>query len=460
MEKEENRQKRVVIVSNRLPVSIKRMKGKLIFSPSSGGLVTSLGSIYKKRKSIWVAWPGAVIEEKEKQYLKQKLLDFNCWPVFLSPQETERYYRGFSNRTIWPLFHYFTQYTKYENSDWKAYIQVNKLFCDEIMKITEPGDIFWIHDYHLMLLPKMLREKLPNAKIGFFLHIPWPSPEVFCLLPWRKEILRGLFGSNLISFHTEDYLRYFVSSAKRILPHELKAGLKIVALPISIDFNQFSRAIKDPKVQKFRTIFKKKMGGKKGILSIDRLDYTKGIVERLEAFDLFLERYPEWRQKVILILIAVPSRTKVESYKLLKKQVDELIGRINGKYGTFGSVPIWYLYTNFPLDKLTALYSLGDVALVTPLRDGMNLISKEYIATRTDETGVLILSELAGSSKELKEAIIVNPNSKEEVAEAIHKALTMPKPEQNKRNRIMRNKLRQWDVNKWANKFLDLLTEN
>jgi trehalose 6-phosphate synthase/phosphatase len=448
---------RLIIVSNRLPVNVKRMKGKLLFRASSGGLVTSLASVYKKRKSIWVGWPGAAIQDKEKAEVKKKLIALDCHPVFISEDEIEGYYRGFSNRTIWPLFHYFPQYATYEKSDWKAYVKVNKRFCDEIVKIAKPGDVFWIHDYHLMLLPGMLRKKIPKAKIGFFLHIPWPSPEIFCLLPWRKAILGGLLGSDLLAFHIEDYKQYFINSAKRILPSGVKLNLKLEALPISIDFEKFSRAPESKKVHQHKTSFKKEVGEKKVILSIDRLDYSKGIAERLEGFGLFLDKHPEWSKKVKLILIAVPSRTKVESYRLLKKKVDELIGRINGQHSTFGSFPIWYFYTSFPFDRLTALYSLGDVALVTPLRDGMNLIAKEYLATRNDETGVLILSELTGSAKELKESLIVNPNSREEIAKAIHKALTMPQKEQKKRNKVMRKTIKNWNVNVWANNFLELL---
>ncbi len=454
MQKEE----RLVVISNRLPVSVEERKGRLTFHPSPGGLAASLSLIYKKRNSLWIGWPGGAIDKKGEKWVKKKLLKSNCWPVFLSHQEIEDYYRGFSNRIIWPLFHYFTQYAKYEESDWKAYVRVNRLFCKEIMKIAKPNDIFWIHDYHLMLLPKMLREKLPKAKIGFFLHIPWPSSEVFRLLPWRKELLEGLLGADLISFHTKDYSNHFLSSVKRLLGRKfIRRGLKVIALPIGIDLDQFTEAVKDPKVQKFINRFKRKLGKRKVILSIDRLDYTKGIIERLEAFGLFLRQHPEWRQKVNLILLAVPSRTKVEHYKLLKRRVDELIGQINGSYGTVGWIPIWYLYTSFPFTKLVALYSIGDVALVTPLKDGMNLISKEYIATRTDETGALILSEFAGSSKELREALIVNPNSKEEIVQAIHEALTMPASEQKRRNKKMRNRLRQWDIKKWSDTFLNLL---
>jgi len=349
---------------------------------------------------------------------------------------------------------------------WEAYKQINKTFCDEIIRVVQPGDIIWVHDYHLMLLPKLLREKLQDVAIGFFLHIPFPSFEVFRLLPWRKEILDGILGADLIGFHTYDYVLHFLDSVRRLLGYEHSLGqiivdnrvVKIDAFPIGIDFDYFAHAIHRVDVKKELTKIRKKIGGKKVILSIDRLDYTKGIPQRLEAFDLFLEKNPDYRGKVTFILVAVPSRTRVDHYIQLKQQVDELVGKINGKYGTLEWVPIWYMYRSLSFNSLAALYSVADIALVTPMRDGMNLIAKEYIATRCDDTGVLILSEMAGASKELGEAIIINPNNKEEIAQAIKQALTMPENEQKERNKIMRERLRRYNITRWANEFIDRLS--
>ena len=377
------------------------------------------------------------------------------------------FYSGFCNRTIWPLFHYFANHAIYDKEQWESYSRVNKLFCQEILKITKPDDIIWIHDYHLFLLPKMLKEKLPQSKIGFFLHIPFPSFEIFRLLPWRKEILEGMLGADLIGFHTYDYASHFISSIRRLLGYEHTFGqitvghriVKVDAFPMGIDFDQYAKAEIDTKwLNRIQNQFS---SGKncKIILSIDRLDYTKGIPQRLEAFDLFLERYPEYRKCVTLIMVAVPSRTGVETYRQLKQQVDELVGRINGKHGTIGWMPVWYLYRFLPFENIVALYNLADVALVTPLRDGMNLIAKEYVASKKDGRGVLVLSEMAGAFYELAEAIIVNPNNREEVAQSMKQALSMPEEERIERNATMKQRLQRYEVNTWAQDFMNSLSQ-
>ncbi len=460
--------RRLLIVSNRLPVIIEKRKGSLQFRGSIGGLATGLGSFYKSYNSLWIGWPGIALDKikGENEAIKTKLIpEFNCYPVFLTQNDVENYYHGFCNRTLWPLFHYFTQYVIHDESLWRAYKQVNELFCDAVMEIVKEDDIIWIHDYHLTLLPKLIRERLPDSTIGFFLHIPFPSFEVFRLLPWRKEILAGLLGADVVGFHTYDYVQHFINNAHRLLGYEhnmgrIAAGGRIVmpdAFPMGIDYKRFSEANQEPEVRKEITKFQKKLGERKVILSIDRLDYTKGIPQRLEAFDTFLERNPEYKEKVVIILVAVPSRTQVEHYKLLKKQVDELIGRINGKYGTIGWTPIWYLYRSLPFPSLAALYSISDVAVLTPLRDGMNLIAKEYIATKTEGKGVLVLSEMAGASRELGEAIIVNPHDNEELAEALEKALKMSEEEQQERNKAMQKRLQRYNILRWVEEFTDRL---
>ena len=343
---------------------------------------------------------------------------------------------------------------------------MNKLFAQSVLKIAREGDIIWVHDYHLMLLPQMIREKLPDAQIGFFLHIPFPSYEVFRLLPWRKEILTGLLGSDLIGFHTYDYVRHFTSSVRRILGHEQTFGqithedqiTKVDAFPMGIDFDRFANA--DANTQWTQNFLDQcRLEGKcHVILSVDRLDYTKGIPQRLEAFDHFLEKYPEYKQKVMLILVAVPSRTSVDQYQKLKQEVDGLVGRINGKHGTIGWMPVWYFYRYMDFKHLTALYRIADVAMVTPLRDGMNLIAKEYLATRQDNKGILVLSEMAGAVSELAESIIVNPNNKDEVGDALEQALTMTEDEKITRNIIMRHRIKRYDITAWANDFMSRLS--
>jgi trehalose 6-phosphate synthase/phosphatase len=317
-----------------------------------------------------------------------------------------------------------------------------------------------------MLLPKFIREILPQATIGFFLHTPFPSFELFRLFPWRTPILEGILGADLVGFHTYDYVRYFLDSVHRILGYEHTFGqltpgnrvVKVDAFPMGIDYDRFARTAHDADVQKEMKRIRKKVGKRKMILSVDRLDYTKGIVQRLEAFDLFLRNNSKYRKRITFILVAVPSRTKVEHYRLLKRQLDELVGRINGKYGTIDWIPVWYLYRSLPFHKLVALYSVADITLVTPLRDGMNLIAKEFIATKNDGRGVLILSEMTGAAQELGEALIVNPNDKEELMKALEYALTMPVKEQRARNRILQKRLQRYNVTRWAQDFMDGLS--
>ncbi|KPK90825.1 trehalose-6-phosphate synthase [bacterium SM23_31] len=460
---------RLLIVSNRLPVSAVKRGETLRIQPSAGGLATGMSSLLKKSyKGVWIGWPGIAVEKitvREKNEIKKYLDENNFYPVFLSQSYIEDYYSGFCNKTIWPLFHYFSENTIYDKNLWNIYNRVNKYFCDIIMKVVQPGDIVWIHDYHLMLLPQMLRKRCPNITIGFFLHIPFPSFEVFRLLPWRKNILEGLLGAELIGFHTYDYVRHFLDSVRNRLGYEHSLGqiivgsriVKVDTFPMGIDYDRFAHAVNDPDVKKEIEKNCKKLGDRKIILSIDRLDYTKGILQRLHSFDLFLNNHPEYREKVTLILVAVPSRTKVEQYRQLKRELDELISRINGKHGAIGWIPVCYLYCLLPFHSLTALYSISDVALITPIRDGMNLIAKEYIATKNDGKGVLILSEMAGAAQELCEAIIVNPNNIERIAESIHQALTMPVEDQIERNRTMQRRLQRYNVEKWAEDFIKTL---
>ncbi len=461
--------KRMIFVSNRLPVTIEKKKGKVQYRPSPGGLATGLSSFYKNYESSWIGWCGVTSEtlnDKEREDVRRRLLtEHRCAPVFLTRADVKKFYYGFCNKTIWPLFHYFTNYTIYDQGTWRTYEKVNERFCEIVMQHANADDTIWIHDYQLLLLPKLLRERLPDTRIGFFLHIPFPSFEIFRLLPWRSEILEGMMGADLIGFHTYDYVRHFLSSVSRILGHEHAFGqflvgnrfVKVDAFPMGIDYERFSGAPQKKEVRGEIERIRKKIRSGKVILSVDRLDYTKGILNRLEAFDLFLRTNPAYRGRVTLILVVVPSRTGVETYRMLKREIDEMIGRINGAYGTIEWMPVWYLYQSLPFHKLAALYFLSDVALVTPLRDGMNLIAKEYIATKGDNNGILILSGMAGSVHELGEALIVNPHNREQVTEAIKAAFEVPPEEQRDRNRVMQRRLKRYDVNRWAHDFVERL---
>lgn len=460
---------RIVIVSNRLPVTIERRKGSLNYRQSAGGVATGLSSFYKAHESIWIGWPGIANEKlssEEKETIKDTLeTEFSCYPVFLSQKSIRQYYEGFSNKTIWPLFHYFSQFVIHDKHFWRAYCQVNEQFSHVVSEIVRQDDMIWIHDYQLMLVPQFLRKNNPEIAIGYFHHIPFPSYELFRLLPWRRQILEGLVGADLIGFHTDDYARHFLVSIHRLLGHEHNLGqftvdnrlIRVDTFPMGIDYDRFSQAFSNAKVKKDFQRFKQRVSDCKVILSVDRLDYTKGIPQRLEAFGDFLDKYQEYREKIVLVLVAVPSRTKVEHYERLKRTLDELVGMINGKYGTIGWTPIWYFYRTFSFNALTVLYNIADVCLVTPVRDGMNLIAKEYIASKNDGAGVLILSEMTGAAKEMGESIIVNPNNREEVVDAIVTALNMSEEERIQRNRVMQSRLERYNVKRWAREFIERL---
>ena len=458
---------RLLIVSNRLPVSVEKRKGNLRFELSVGGVATGLRSFYKSRNALWIGWPG--IDQKriagEESKIEAKLLSELCYPAFLSKKDVEDYYHGFCNTIIWPLFHYFPQHAVYSQSSWQTYRRVNRVFCDAVADVWEQGDIIWVHDYHLMLLPKLLRESFPEATIGFFLHIPFPSFEIFRLLPWREQILDGLLGADLIGFHIHDYARHFLDSVHSLLGYESTLGkitttdriVKVDAFPMGIDYEQFSSTAQSREVQANITRFRQSLENQKTILSIDRLDYTKGISQRLEAFSLLLDRNPRLKERITLIMLVVPSRTKVRHYMLLRKQLERLVAAINERHGTTSWAPIRYLYRSLPFHYLVALYNMADIGLVTPVRDGMNLVAKEYIATKTDGKGVLILSEMAGAVKELGEAIIINVNNRDEIVQALEQALAMPEGEQIQRNRLMQKRLQRYNVVRWADAFLSAL---
>ncbi|WP_348632337.1 bifunctional alpha,alpha-trehalose-phosphate synthase (UDP-forming)/trehalose-phosphatase [Methanofollis sp. W23] len=456
------------MISNRLPYHIHHDGEKYRVEPSIGGLATGLASYYQEHNCAWVGWPGldaGSLGEEGMRTVAALLEEQACLPVFLDADEVEGYYDGFCNSTIWPLFHYFHTSSTWDRASWETYLRVNQAFCEATVREYRPGDIIWVHDYHLLLLPAMLRRALPKAAIGFFNHIPFPSYEIFRILPWRREILEGLLGADLIGFHTFDYVRHFTDSVRRILGHQHTSGeiltgnrlVKVDTFPMGIDYTRYSKAVEEPGVREEAARLRRKYGGRRVILSFDRLDYTKGIPQRLHAFDLFLQRHPEYRDEVVLIVVAVPSRTAVHKYQTLKRQVDRLVGEITGRHGTIDWAPVRYLYDVLPFETLVALYQIADVAFVTSLRDGMNLMAKEFVATKHDGLGVLVLSEMAGAAAELGEAVIVNPFNTEEMVAALEEALTMPENEQVRRNRWMQERLRRYHVLHWANDFMQRL---
>ncbi|MFC5284297.1 bifunctional alpha,alpha-trehalose-phosphate synthase (UDP-forming)/trehalose-phosphatase [Pedobacter alpinus] len=458
---------KTIIISNRLPVKITQQNNEYELQVSEGGLATGLGSIYKEGDNIWIGWCGLDVPKEDESRIINELEKENLAPVFLTEDEIKLYYEGFSNETLWPVFHYMSTYAQYDESYWESYKQVNEKFRDAVIALAQPGDIIWIHDYQLLLLPQLIREKLPDTTIGFFQHIPFPSFELFRLIPWRAELLNGMLGADLIGFHTYDDVRHFTSSATRVLPvqtnantiHQDDRNITIDAFPMGIDAKKFDALSKTEEVRLINDNYNEILGDTKIILSIDRLDYSKGIVQRLLAFEKVLIEHPEYIGKISLHMIVVPSRDTIPQYRDLRDDIDKLVGNINSRFRTSAWHPIHYFYRSFPITELSALYNRANICLVTPMRDGMNLVSKEYVASKTNEPGVLILSEMAGASKELIEAIIINPNNLAEMSNAIVQALEMGKEEQQTRMLSLRQTVLKFDINHWVKIFMDQLKE-
>ncbi|MDD4729215.1 MAG: bifunctional alpha,alpha-trehalose-phosphate synthase (UDP-forming)/trehalose-phosphatase [Dysgonamonadaceae bacterium] len=455
---------KLIILANRLPVRIEKDEyGKFTVTPSEGGLATGLGSLETKAEKIWVGWPGIFTDdEKEKEEITQLLKELGFYPVFLSEEQIELYYEGYSNSTIWPLCHYFFSYIEYKAEYWEAYQEVNNLFCKAALPLINDEDIIWVQDYQLMLLPAMIREEKSKVSIGYFHHIPFPSYELFRVLPEREKVLNGLLGADLIGFHTHDYMRHFISAIYRVL--QLESSLDEIQLsdrvvhvdtfPMGINYDHYHDTALEPVVKQKVKELRKNMGGDSIILSVDRLDYSKGILHRLIGFSQFLENHPEYLGKVSLVMIVVPSRDQVDMYADLKIRIDEMMGNLNGKYSDLGWTPVHYFYRSFEFEELIAMYHTADIALVSPLRDGMNLVAKEYIATKHTNPGVLILSEMAGAAIELTDAIIINPNDTEQIEKSIYEALTMDDDEKMRRLKIMQKRISTQTVKKWADDFV------
>lgn len=467
---------RLIIVSNRLPFSIDRSGGGFAVRQSSGGLVSAIKSYFEGSNQgedfagkIWVGTFDAPEADWESALDAGAIPnDFGIEPVFVERSVYEDFYNGFSNSTLWPLFHYFPSLVDYQQSYFDAYQNINKAFAQKIQEIYQPGDVIWIHDYQLLTLPALVRHAIPDASIGFFLHIPFPSYEIFRMLPteWKRQILTGMLGADLIGFHTHDYVQHFIQSVKMGLKVESQFNtiyyesrmVRTELFPIAIDYERFQESVKDPQVVAIRQSLEDRYRGKKIIFSVDRLDYTKGLNYRLNAYERFLEQYPEWREQLVFVFNVIPSRDLIPTYIERKSSIEEKVSTINGRFSTLDWQPLLYRYNHMSFEELCALYSVADVALITPLRDGMNLVAKEFIASCNDK-GVLILSELTGAASELSEALQVNPTDTAEVVQALEQALLMPASEQQRRLQGMQRRLRDYDVHHWIADFLQQLFE-
>ncbi len=458
---------RLILVSNRLPVRTERIEGENRLHHSSGGLVPALVPILRENGGCWVGWTGTDYDETVSDLVKRSVQDYALEPVFLTPHEEVGYYRGFSNEILWPLFHNLPSRCHFSASYWNAYCQVNEKFADVVDRISQQNDFIWVHDYHLILQARALRGRGLGQHVAYFHHVPFPAPDTFEILPWRNEILESLMHFNTVGFQTLRDRNNFIECLRHFMPgvrvrHDTAETATVSAddqcatvgaYPISINYEDFASAA-DPAVTAMARTIRNRLGDVRLILGVDRLDYTKGIPERLIAFQELLEQHPELRGRVTMLQIAVPSREDIPEYIQLKLRIETAVGKINGQYGVPGWIPVQYFHRSISRAELIAFYRAADVALVTPLKDGMNLIAKEFCASRTDSQGVLILSEFAGAAEELKcGALLVNPYHAELVAEVILRALRMSEAEQRMRMNALRSQIELYDVFRWARSF-------
>ncbi len=454
---------RMILVSNRLPVTVEKTRdGQIKIKKSSGGLVAGLREIHQDPDCLWVGHSGVYSNDPQYEQLKQELAKERLVTVDLSQQQYDAYYNGASNNEIWPLFHYFPGAIESRPENWPAYKSANEAFAEAVLAIAAPGDQIWVHDYQLMLLPAILRQRNPDLAIAYFHHIPFPSSELFRILSTRNEILAGLLGADLIGFHTYDYVRHFLSSVSRILGNNIHLDevlyqgrrIKVIAQPLGVDVNIIQQSSEKYIEHKDVIRLAQEIGNRTVLLGVDRLDYTKGIPERLLAFKQLLQQYPQHIGNITLIQICVPTRTNIPRYIELRTKVEQLVGQINGEYGAPGYTPIQYLYRSFTQDETIAFYKLARVAIVTPLRDGLNLVCKEYVATRDDDDGVLILSEMAGAAAEMGEALLINPYDQNQFVEALHTGLTMSAAERHRRLVQLRKRIIEFDNMAWLRAFI------
>lgn len=463
--------RRLIVVSNRLPVGLSQQEGKWSIKPGAGGLVTALAPVLRDRGGTWVGWSGAHADEDLSGLFStySRKAGYSLLPVNLSEEQVQNYYFGFSNEVVWPLFHDFQSRCRFKPKYWRSYLEVNEIFAGKVVECLRAKDYIWVHDYHLFHVAKMLKKRGVEQKCGFFLHIPFPPPDIFLKLPWRDEVIHALMDYELVGFQSMRDRKNFARCLQAIIPGARISGrggvvtalvddhsVRLGAIPISIDYSLYAESARTSKVAELRHSLKRAFKGRKVILGVDRLDYSKGIPQRLEAVRCALERYEELRGRINFLQILVPSRENVAEYDKLKNEIEQLVGQINGQFSAPGWIPIHYYYTSFPREELVAYYRAADVALVTPLKDGMNLVAKEYCASKVRNTGVLLLSEFAGAAAQLQRygALLVNPYDVEGVADALHQAVTMDEHEMRGRMRRMRRFVREHDIYWWVDSFL------
>jgi len=457
---------RLVLVSYRLPFQLFRNK----VVRNAGGLVSAVLALAEMlgRVRERIVWVGKTDDTPaELAQVQEQVSAFELVPVRIEDRLDDKYYGGFCNDMLWPLFHYFPLLANFDVTHFDAYRQAHELFLEKVASLLRPTDLVWVHDYHLMLLPGLIRKRFPNANLGFFLHIPFPSFEIFRLMPraWREALVRGILGADLAGFHTFDYTQYFLRAVGRTLGIETTPNSVVVedrlvkaeTFPLGIDYARFRAATDAKEVQRERQKLSRILGKQKLIFSVDRLDYSKGLLPRLLGFELFLERYPKWHGKIVFNMVVIPSRESVGRYQDMKKEIEATVGRINGKYGSLTWRPVVYQYQSLKFEEMVALYDRSDIGLITPVRDGMNLVAKEYLACQRTNPGVLILSEMAGAAAELSEAILINPTDRAEIAAAIAKALEMPLQDRQAVLERMQTRLQTYDVFAWARDFFDTM---
>ncbi|MDT5223740.1 MAG: trehalose 6-phosphate synthase [Mycobacterium sp.] len=471
-----------VVVANRLPVDLERLAdGTTTWKRSPGGLVTALEPLLRKRRGAWIGWPGLVKDDLNSTDTDAEPIvqdDLTLHPVWLSADDVAEYYEGFSNATLWPLYHDVIVKPIYHREWWERYVEVNRRFAEATARAAAKGGTVWVQDYQLQLVPKMLRMLRPDLTIGFFLHIPFPPVELFRQLPWRTEIIEGLLGADLVGFHLPGGAQNFLVLARQLLGANTSRGsvgvrsrfgevedgsrtVRVGAFPISIDSTALDQTARDRNIRRRAREIRSELGNpRKVLLGVDRLDYTKGIDVRLKALDELLEEGRAKRDDTVLIQLATPSRERVESYQILRNDIERQVGHINGEYAEVGHAVVHYLHRPVPRDELIAYFVASDVMLVTPLRDGMNLVAKEYVACRSDLGGALVLSEFTGAAAELRQAYLVNPHDLEGVKDAIEAALNQSDEEGRRRMRALRRQVLAHDVDRWARSFLDVLAES
>ena len=463
--------KRLVVVSNRLPATLKKEDGEWTVKAGAGGLVTAMAPVLKNRGGVWIGWSGSSDPTIDVDALLSDFSDeagYDLHTVPLTKEEVDGYYLGFSNEIIWPLFHDLQTRCKFDPQYWRTYLDVNFKFAEMVARKTTPDDYVWIQDYHLMHQAFFLKSMGVKRKTGFFLHIPFPPPDIFMKLPWRWKLIQALTEFDLVGFQTLQDRENFAECLRRLMPEAQFEGdggvvtvdmgnhqFRLGAFPISIDFNQFSEIAKRPEVAEKAFSIKEALRHRKIILGVDRLDYTKGIPERIRSIQTMLRRYPDLKGRVNFVQIAVPSREEVDDYKELRTEIEQLVGRVNGEFSFPGWVPVHYHYKSFPHDELVAYYSAADIALITPLRDGMNLVAKEYCASNVTEDGVLVLSEFAGAAAQLQgEAYLVNPYDMEGIAKALHRAIHWEKDQRSAHMSKLRDQIRKNNIYWWVDSFL------